>query len=333
MRFDRPVARARASWFGHEVHPAHGRADALLGGVGDARAVAQRERHGHRRQAELFADIPERDFAFHGVCADARYLITPAARPRFLLSSRRTAPERCRMPTYRLPYGHGFLECDLTAAAAAGHRIEVVEPAAVAPARDAAAEVEAALEAAVLPEYRGGGCAIAINDRTRPVPHDVLLPPLLAPARARRRPARRRAVHHRHRDARPDADGAVWRHRAGRHPRTLPGRLARRARRAGPGAARRDLAGHARLDQPRVPRARAPRRRGRHRAAPVRRVLRRREERRHRPGRLRDHRAQPLDDVAPARAARPLRRQPLPAGHRGDRRPDRGAPRAERHPR
>ena len=33
-----------------------------------------------------------------------------------------------------------------------------------------------------------------------------------------------------------------------------------------------------------------------------------------------DHRAQPLDDVAPARAARPLRRQPLPAGHRGDRR-------------
>ena len=83
------------------------------------------------------------------------------------------------MPTYRLPYGHGFLACDLTAAVAAGHQIEVVEPAAVAPAIDPAAEVEAALEAAALPEYRGGGCAIAINDRTRPVPHDVLLPPLL----------------------------------------------------------------------------------------------------------------------------------------------------------
>jgi nickel-dependent lactate racemase len=83
------------------------------------------------------------------------------------------------MPTYRLPYGHGFLECDLTAAAAAGHRIEVVEPAAVAPVDDPAAEVEAALDGAALPDYRGGGCAIAINDRTRPVPHDVLLPPLL----------------------------------------------------------------------------------------------------------------------------------------------------------
>jgi nickel-dependent lactate racemase len=84
------------------------------------------------------------------------------------------------MPTYRLPYGHGFLACDLTSAAAAGHQIEVVEPAAVAPASDAAAEIEAALDAAALPEYRGGGCAIAINDRTRPVPHDLLLPPLLS---------------------------------------------------------------------------------------------------------------------------------------------------------
>ena len=83
------------------------------------------------------------------------------------------------MPTYRIPYGHGFLECDLAAAAAAGHRIEVVEPAAAVAARDASADIEAALGAAVLPEYRGGGCAIAINDRTRPVPHDLLLPPLL----------------------------------------------------------------------------------------------------------------------------------------------------------
>ena len=83
------------------------------------------------------------------------------------------------MPTYRLPYGHGYLECDLTAAADAGHQVEVVEPSAAAPASDPAAEIEAALGAAALPVYRGGGCAIAVNDRTRPVPHDLLLPPLL----------------------------------------------------------------------------------------------------------------------------------------------------------
>ncbi len=83
------------------------------------------------------------------------------------------------MHTYRLPYGHGSLACDLTAASACGHRIEVVEPAATVPAEDPPAEIEAALGAAALPEYRGGGCAIAVNDRTRPVPHDLLLPPLL----------------------------------------------------------------------------------------------------------------------------------------------------------
>jgi nickel-dependent lactate racemase len=83
------------------------------------------------------------------------------------------------MHIYRLPYGHGVLECDLTAASALGHRIEVVEPAAAVPAEDPAAEIASALDSAALPEYRGGGCAIAVNDRTRPVPHDLLLPPLL----------------------------------------------------------------------------------------------------------------------------------------------------------
>ncbi|MCX6550591.1 MAG: nickel-dependent lactate racemase [Acidobacteria bacterium] len=83
------------------------------------------------------------------------------------------------MAIHRLPYGHGFLECDLAPAAAMGHSVETIEPAAAAPAADPAAEVEAALQAVSLPEYRGGGCAIAVNDRTRPVPHDVLLPPLL----------------------------------------------------------------------------------------------------------------------------------------------------------
>jgi nickel-dependent lactate racemase len=83
------------------------------------------------------------------------------------------------MPSYRLPYGDGFLDCDLTAAAAGGHVIESIEPASAQPAADPVAEVEAALRAAPAPDYRGGGCAIAINDRTRPVPHAVLLPPLL----------------------------------------------------------------------------------------------------------------------------------------------------------
>jgi nickel-dependent lactate racemase len=100
------------------------------------------------------------------------------ARMRFLLSSRRTI--RARMPTHHLPYGHGFLDCDLASAAARGHVIETIEPASARPAEDPLGEVDATLAAAPLPAYRGGGCAIAINDRTRPVPHAVLLPPLLA---------------------------------------------------------------------------------------------------------------------------------------------------------
>lgn len=83
------------------------------------------------------------------------------------------------MGTYRLPYGHGVLECDLAPAVALGHSIAVLEPATAPPAADPLAEVESALAAVPLPGYRGGGCAIAINDRTRPVPHDCLLPPLL----------------------------------------------------------------------------------------------------------------------------------------------------------
>jgi len=83
------------------------------------------------------------------------------------------------MTTHRVPYGNGFLEFDLSAAAAGGHAIETLAPRPAAPAADPSAAVESALEAASLPPYRGGGCAIAINDKTRPVPHDCLLPPLL----------------------------------------------------------------------------------------------------------------------------------------------------------
>ena len=60
-----------------------------------------------------------------------------------------------------------------------GHSVETIEPAAAEPAADPEAEVGSALHAASLPHYRGGGCAVAINDRTRPVPHGCLLPPLL----------------------------------------------------------------------------------------------------------------------------------------------------------
>jgi len=83
------------------------------------------------------------------------------------------------MAMYRLPFGHDWLDCDLAGAAAMRHTVETIEPASAEPAADPAGEVEAALEAATLPGYRGGGCAIAINDRTRPVPHAVLLPALL----------------------------------------------------------------------------------------------------------------------------------------------------------
>jgi nickel-dependent lactate racemase len=83
------------------------------------------------------------------------------------------------MTTYRLPYDRGFLDVDLGPFARAGHEIEVVAPRPVAPAPDPVAEVEVALERATLPPYRGGGCAIAINDATRPIPHDLLLPPLV----------------------------------------------------------------------------------------------------------------------------------------------------------
>ena len=90
------------------------------------------------------------------------------------------------MPTYHLPYGHGSLACHLPA----GLSVEVVEPPQAAAATDPQAVVEAALDAPVdgveLAAFRGarsaaGGltAAIAINDKTRPVPHEHLLPPLL----------------------------------------------------------------------------------------------------------------------------------------------------------
>ena len=64
-------------------------------------------------------------------------------------------------------------------------RAEWIAPREIAGAADPHAAVAAALAAPVggmtLEDFRGArSAAIAINDKTRPVPHDVLLPPLLA---------------------------------------------------------------------------------------------------------------------------------------------------------
>jgi nickel-dependent lactate racemase len=83
------------------------------------------------------------------------------------------------MPSYTLPYGKTHREFLLPAGAETIHHIERLAPRTAAPAPDPILEVERALSQAFLPAGRVGKCAIAINDRTRPAPHDHLLPPLL----------------------------------------------------------------------------------------------------------------------------------------------------------
>jgi len=101
------------------------------------------------------------------------------------------------MPDFRLPYGKTHLEFSLPDAWAP----ELIAPRAVPGAVDPLAEVNAALDAAPLASFfeeAGGGrvpsslvgrpshreaphssVVIAVNDKTRPVPHHLLLPPLL----------------------------------------------------------------------------------------------------------------------------------------------------------
>jgi hypothetical protein len=83
------------------------------------------------------------------------------------------------MTIRRLPYGRGFLDVDVSPPAAAGHAVEAIAPRTATTVVDPIAEVESALAGCDLPPYRGGGCVIAINDDTRPVPHEILLPCLL----------------------------------------------------------------------------------------------------------------------------------------------------------
>ncbi len=81
------------------------------------------------------------------------------------------------MTVYRLPYGHAELAFTLPHDAP----VTVLAPRPVAAAADEQSLVAEALTGSPLPPCPGGGrCAIAINDKTRPVPHRVLLPPLLA---------------------------------------------------------------------------------------------------------------------------------------------------------
>ncbi len=103
------------------------------------------------------------------------------------------------MDRYRIPYGRIQLEFALPEDR--GWTVQLLAPRDVPPAADPMAEVERALDGAPLPrpdaparDAQGGALAsgatdparatprvaIAVNDKTRPVPHQHLLPPLLA---------------------------------------------------------------------------------------------------------------------------------------------------------
>ncbi len=79
----------------------------------------------------------------------------------------------------RLPYSKGTIQAKLPAE----FRIERIAPRSQAAAQDPAATVMQAVYnplGDVLPPRAGMRVAIAINDQTRPVPHEYLLPPVLA---------------------------------------------------------------------------------------------------------------------------------------------------------
>lgn len=84
------------------------------------------------------------------------------------------------MQSIQLPYGQGYLELDLCTAA----QVERLLPSHVQGVANPRAVVASALANPVgnrsLRNYQGAcTAAIAINDKTRPVPHNVILPPLL----------------------------------------------------------------------------------------------------------------------------------------------------------
>ncbi len=78
----------------------------------------------------------------------------------------------------KIPYGKAQLTAELPKALA----VEFVLPRDEPPADDSAAAVMAAVYdpiGDVRPPRKGQTVAIAINDKTRPVPHEYLLPPVL----------------------------------------------------------------------------------------------------------------------------------------------------------
>lgn len=82
---------------------------------------------------------------------------------------------------FRVPYGKEYLTCSLPDDA----HPEWIAPAQAAPAPDPIREVTDALAASLgsikLEDFAGAhSVVIAVNDKTRPVPHQHLLPPLLA---------------------------------------------------------------------------------------------------------------------------------------------------------
>lgn len=76
----------------------------------------------------------------------------------------------------QLPYGRAFLQADLPEHIP----VDLLEPPRVPAAPDALAAVKAALDSSNLAAFSGAkSVAVAVNDKTRPVPVHLLLPPLL----------------------------------------------------------------------------------------------------------------------------------------------------------
>ena len=80
------------------------------------------------------------------------------------------------MTTYTIPYGESSLSFEIPGAMT----VEVLEPKSVSPHVESRELVEESLRRSSLKCFKNlSSAAIAINDKTRPVPHQHLLPPLL----------------------------------------------------------------------------------------------------------------------------------------------------------
>ena len=84
------------------------------------------------------------------------------------------------MSTFSLPYGTGYLSFQVPEK----YKVDLIAPKEALAVPDAVQAITQAIEAPIglnkLPKYNHARTvAIAINDKTRPVPHNLLLPPLL----------------------------------------------------------------------------------------------------------------------------------------------------------